>query len=48
VKGDRNLAQVAVFVAADEHNVITLLKLQAETLAQKLSAKQRRGSESLQ
>ena len=45
VKGDRNLIQVAVFVAADEHDVVTLFKLQAETLAQNLTAKQSRGSE---
>jgi hypothetical protein len=45
VKGDRNLVQVAVFVAADEHDVVTLLMLQAETLAQNLSAKRSRGSE---
>src|SRR5271169_4781203 len=44
-KGDGDLIQVAVFVAADEHDVITLFKLQAETLAQNLSAKQSRGSE---
>ena len=34
VKRDRNLVQVAVFVAADEHDVVALFKLQAETLAQ--------------
>ena len=45
VKRDRNLIQVAVFVTADEHDVVTLFKLQAETLAQILTAKQRRGSE---
>jgi hypothetical protein len=45
VKGDRNLIQVAVFVAADEHDVVALCMLQAETLAQNLSAKQSRGSE---
>ena len=45
VKGDRNLIQVAVFVAADEHDVVTLFVLQAEILAQILTAKQRRGSE---
>ncbi len=45
MKGNRNLIEVAVFVAADEHDVIALFKLQAETLAQNLSAKRSRGSE---
>ena len=46
VKGNRNLIQVALSVAADEHDVVLLFMLQAETLAQNLSAKQSRGSES--
>jgi hypothetical protein len=45
MKGDWNLIQVAVFVAADEHDVVALFKLQAESLAQNLSAKRSRGSE---
>ncbi len=45
MKGDRNLIQVAAIVAADKHDVVALFKLQAESLAQILSAKQSRGSE---
>jgi hypothetical protein len=45
VKGNWDLVQVAVFVAADEHDVVTLFQLQAETLAQILTAKQNRGAE---
>jgi hypothetical protein len=45
VEGYRNLVQVAVFVAADEHDVVTLFQLQAETQAQILSAKRNRGAE---
>jgi hypothetical protein len=45
MKGDRDLVQVAVFVAADEHDVVAFSQLQAVTLAQNLTAKQSRGSE---
>jgi hypothetical protein len=31
---DRNLVEVAVFVAADEHDVVTFFQLQSESLAQ--------------
>jgi hypothetical protein len=44
VKWNRDLIQVAVFVAADDHNVVTLFKLQSEILAQSVTAKYR-GSE---
>jgi hypothetical protein len=39
MKRDRDLVQVAVIITADEHDVIALLKLQAETLAQILAVK---------